>query len=428
MINLLFDCFDSSSNSHLLALRHYKSLKNTKVMLKGQDYENVADTLSIDGKTVIIKSLAKFVDDKGVTDENWMTKLETLLDSKPNSICTFKHIDLSEEGFDVAISSNEFNRFMLDIDLNLVASKIDVEVVETITVPNSLIAFNNNHIASIGGLDFRSSSYDFTAISIRSAINDGASQVIDLVVACNIKRYDERDKSAFIAAFFNDYRYKFKNSNITSSNIQGINLGNDGIKACTKHMPSLIDALKIKGKLSGQTVGVISYGASINHIDACWLSACDSLIGVDYMGTHKDLNFEFVVTDNMQAIEEFLDSGKTGRVACASFIEDRINGRMVHSKDSYDCVLLDAITKSDLSSINAIELAVFAGAEKILLFGFDNNLIEGKSHCSGIEAHGTGDVWSDSESTKKLFAYQKESILKIAKANKVRMIYITSLN
>jgi hypothetical protein len=59
----------------------------------------------------------------------------------------------------------------------------------------------------------------------------------------------------------------------------------------------------------------------------------------------------------------------------------------------------------DSIALTAVHFALFLNPEIVTLVGFDNKLIKSKSHSSKISQYDGGELWPDTENTKKRYAY-----------------------
>jgi hypothetical protein len=181
--------------------------------------------------------------------------------------------------------------------------------------------------------------------------------------------------------------------------------------------PELFSIYDLKGAAVGRSVAVIGPGASLDYVNFALINRHDIVIGVDYVGLLFDC--DYVITDSIHIISELRSKYSDQKFVVPVVLHDRQAGRPLAAAEllplSQQFEMAQsgvALTSADPPLCNfdnmvltAAHFALFLGPTAVTVFGCDNKIIGGKSHTSKIEYYDNGQIWPDSESTRRKFAF-----------------------
>lgn len=349
----------------------------------------------------------------------WLDQLRTICDINPKSIVCPVIYDL-----DTILWSTKPNRYRrpdLNLELDIVDGKNYHRPQSACITPYCFI-ISKELFDNLGGFDESYETCEDIEISLRNYFNGGDSIITDEVSIA--AEYVERsirdiDKAKIVETYFRQRK------NIFYDHIKQVNVGrikdrgytcSKETEYCNKFMPNL-NIYDLKDIAHNKNIGIVYPGASLDYIEDDYINTYDILISVDYAGLiYKS---DYVLTKSLKILNELREFYNEKSFVIPRLLEDIALGRHVSSEEVspssyyYDSLNLGdkvehirpPFANYDNISVTAIHLALFMRPRAITIFGYDDQLINGKSHTSRLEQYNNGMIYSDSEYTKRTMEF-----------------------
>lgn len=390
----------------LYEYHHYENVYQINKIIESLDSDNV----------VIIGNYAKFKPD-------WLQVVDETLKGDEKSLVTPIVYDLDHDLF--ASKEPKCKGFSIDYDLNI----INKAGHDSPIVSPRFFAAKTIRLKEIGLFDNGMEKYCTSTIelSIRNWLLGGSVKQCDCEIAvADIRQESEIDKARTInvcmgrrAGFFNIFRSKIDYGRIDET----IKLYDKKSRDIDWYFDTLLPELSNMHKLyaiaSEKDIAIVSTGSSIDLIDNREINSNEILIGVDYMASVYDC--DFIVTDSVDIVNDLRDVYPSRKFVLPIALENRLTGGKVPTEHIMSgSYLFDIKDQSDIkinikppfinfrsNTLSAIHLALFMKPKSIKLYGFDNNLINGRSHTTKIEYYGDGKLLPNTTATKNNYDYQE---------------------
>lgn len=376
-------------------------------------------------KLVFIKSGTKFSVD-------WLDPLVDALNEEPCAI-----VSPVIHGLDLNLwaSDNEkHERYGFRWDLDLLSRK-KTDRPESAVVSANCIAINKVWMLDIGLFDdgmVVGTGQDIE-LCVRNWLLGGYVYVIDESVIsvaaeidASIKSID--NKARIVEAWFKKYsKYFYAAKNLKPTDVNTgrldklLQLKDKQSKSIDWYfsnlLPELYGIYDFKNIGSKKRVIVIANGASLDYVDNGFINSFDILIGIDYTALLFDCDYVF--TESMSVLTDLRQKYHDKKFVLPTVLENRLIGNYAMTSSVItDCVQYERgemgfipysenppFINFDSIALVAAHFALFLNPESVTLVGFDNKLIKNKSHSSKISQYDGGELWPDTENTKKRYAY-----------------------
>ena len=335
-----------------------------------------------------------------------------------------------------AFEDNRWERFGWRWDLELY-NRTSFQVQETPAISSYCFAVTKEWFFSLGKFDsgMHDGYGEDVELSLRNWLFGGRCVVADDSIVASALRTDSSSKTInnltrIVEAWMPDYATYFHQARNLSQN--QINCGRiDNLLQLQKYQkksidwflsflqPELFGIYKLKGSAAGKSVAVIGTGVSVDMINPALINRHDIVIGVDYIGLL--FNCDFVVTDTAHVVVELRKNYNDEKMVLPVALENRAAGRydaatsIAPGAIQFELGQRGSVQESltlnppfcnfENSALAAVHFALYLNPEFVTLFGCDNKIISGKSHSANIEYYNGGTLWSDSDATRKKFAF-----------------------
>jgi hypothetical protein len=181
--------------------------------------------------------------------------------------------------------------------------------------------------------------------------------------------------------------------------------------------PELFGIHKLRKIASGKSLAIVAPGASADFIHKSAINRHDLVIGIDYIGMLYDC--DYVITDCLNVMSELEKKYQNHQFILPITMQNKMIGKYESANDAYpgsyifeqneygnvNIGLNSPFVDVGNISITAINIALFLNPSIINLYGFDNRLLNGKSHVSNDKYYDNGEIWPDSESTTNRYKF-----------------------
>jgi hypothetical protein len=187
-----------------------------------------------------------------------------------------------------------------------------------------------------------------------------------------------------------------------------------------KYMPELVNIYDLRNVGTGRTIAVVGPGPSIELFNPAIVYRHDLLIGVDYVGLlYKcdyvatfDVNVVLALRENYADNQFILPTALYNRrsLSFVSACEVAPKANICEMAEQGDLIssVHPPFINFDSSVLFATHVGLFLNASSVSVFGFDNKIINGKSHSVILDYYDDGAVWANNESTQNEFLkYEK---------------------
>lgn len=203
--------------------------------------------------------------------------------------------------------------------------------------------------------------------------------------------------------------------------------------------PELNGLYDLRGSAAGKTIAVVAPGPSLDCLNSAFVNRHDLVVGVDFAANL--FACDFIVTDAVHVVGEVRNKAGRARFVLPTVLANLHAGRW----EATSLVLPEAIQYElgqpgvgptgvdppfcnyENAVLSAIHFALFLRPKSITVFGFDNQIINGKSHTSRLEYYDNGEVWPDSEGTRRRFAVYERAFTELgqlARKNSISLIRV----
>lgn len=294
-----------------------------------------------------------------------------------------------------------------------------------------------------------------TEISIRNSLMGGANVICDsaqVSVDFEIDASPEtiNNKARIASVWFGKYSSRIANKlniDISQINIGKTNRLNALKEMCVHdinwwiktHIPECDQIYDLQNIALGKRIVIVAPGKSIDYIPNYYISDHDIIIGIDYAGLIYDC--DYVITDSVIVLAELKTKYKNDNFILPRELENRMAGAYIQTteiadiKYQFERLPKNAIPTSieppicdfDTNALTAIHMALFMRPKSITLVGQDNGLINGKSHTERSDFYNKGEIWPDTEATRRMYTFNEHclSILsRLASEQKIPLIRI----
>lgn len=330
--------------------------------------------------------------------------------------------------------NNHWSRFGWRWDLDL-HSRLKTQTKESPAISSYCMAISKGWFNDIGQFDsgMQDGYGEDIELSLRSWLFGGSCTVCDDSSIASAIRPDHGSRTIqnltrIIQAWMPNHSTDFK----LARNIGDIDCGRiDNLLQLQKYQkksvdwflkslqPDLLGVYRLRNSAYGKSVAIISPGVSIDMINPSLINRHDIIIGVDYMGMLYDC--DYIMTSTAHVIIELrkkyddekfvlpltINNRASGRYDSASAIApNSIQFELAHRDDEISKVGPPFCDYENMT-LTATHFALCLNPNDITIYGCDNKIIQGKSHSSRIEYYNNGEMFSDSDSTKRRFiAYE----------------------
>jgi len=259
-------------------------------------------------------------------------------------------------------------------------------------------------------------------LSINNGMNSGSNFVLNssVIAAPAVLSIPLDQRARIIEKWLPEYSKHFYSYNQTARNFGRSKAPqNKTVPSCdyiNKHLPELERLPRYYGSAANKSVAVIGCGPSIDTIDKSAILKHDIIIAADYMGTV--IESDFIVFDSLDVISTMQYKYPSHKYVCPTFLQDSLGHKPKKASDVFkDCLIFESDeSTAALSHIippffhhdtifnSAVHFAIFLRPKTIHLYGFDNKIVNGKSHASSVHYYNDGILWSESAATKNRFA------------------------
>lgn len=190
--------------------------------------------------------------------------------------------------------------------------------------------------------------------------------------------------------------------------------------------PELLGVYLLRNIAHGKRIAVVGDGPSLDYLNLSQINNHDIVIAVDYVGLLVDA--DYVVTNSVQVISELREKYPEQRFIVPYVLQHQMAGEYVFAGHVVPgAVQFEIGDVGVLRSVNppfcdfgscthmAVHFALFLGPRNISLFGCDNKIIEGKSHTSRLDYYNDGKIWTESEQTRRRFAFYDSGLDQLGK-------------
>lgn len=382
-------------------------------------WNKAASTIS-DGHLIFLRQTTKF-------SENWLTPIISALEADRDVI-----ISPSIYGLDTNLWSSDGSlvtsfgwRWNLKQYYRSSRSKYSP------SVSSMALAINKKWLVELGGFDDNMGPGDGESLelSIRCWLFGGSARTLkDSAISVsvtpnenlsNLARIVEVWFPGFASGFYQSRGIKPEDLEIGRlDNLHDLQekqqITGDGYLSA--QMPELLSVYALRGSASGKTVAVIGNGPSVDVINPAMIYRYDIIIAVDYVGSLFDC--DYVLTRNAEVLTQMMERYKDSQILLPTLVDSKTAGNLVDAKsiaqdalifeqaeENYPKIDLDPPFANFGSPVHpAVHFALFLGASSVTLFGCDNKIINGRSHSSKIKYYDGGELWTDSEATRRRFA------------------------
>lgn len=380
--------------------------------------------------------------------EGWMEELLALLDDK--SIVSPRIYML-----DTALWSSEpncYHNVSMRWDLEPYAKNGTHSGGKSPLLTSYCIALKRSWFDSLGRFDDgmlpgRGEDIEFT---LRNGLMGGSNKITQLSsVACDFEVDASpntiNNKARIAGVWLNRYAnrvYDSLNLDATAVKTGKINRLESLKEKClysidwwVKHnIPELDEIYNLRNIANGKRVAIVAPGASIDYINSSTITSNDIIIGIDYAGLLYDC--DYVMTDSVLILADLKTRYKSERFILPMELENRVAGSYVRTSDvtdvkyQYEKLPRNAIPSSaspplcdfDQVTLSAVHLSLFLNPKTTMIFGFENGLTGGRSHTTRSEFYNDGYIYEDTESTKKLYAFNNHCLDHLGKlANNLKI-------
>jgi len=188
--------------------------------------------------------------------------------------------------------------------------------------------------------------------------------------------------------------------------------------------PELLGVQALHGTAHGKRVAVVGDGPSLGYVTHAMVNNHDIVIGVDYIGGLFDC--DYVVSNSADVVAQL--EVPVNRLVVPYVLEQKLSGGFVVAAEAVPgAIQLEVGEIGEVGGVFppfcnfgnvtllALHFALFLGPSTITLFGCDNKIIDGKSHTNLVEQYDTGEMWTDSEQTRKRFSFYETGLSQLGK-------------
>lgn len=190
--------------------------------------------------------------------------------------------------------------------------------------------------------------------------------------------------------------------------------------------PELLGVHKLRGLAQGERIAIVGDGPSLDYINWSTINSHDLVIAIDYIGLLFDC--DFVVTESLDVVSELRAKYSDKQLIVPYVLEHKIAGEYVTATEAVPGAT--AFELGEIGQVNsefppfcnfgtcvhmALHLALFMQPRSISLFACDNKIIAGKSHTSRSEFYNGGEIWADSDHSRKRFSFYEVGVAQLSK-------------
>jgi hypothetical protein len=268
---------------------------------------------------------------------------------------------------------------------------------------------------------------DNICLSLKTWFAGGEVRVADdsqIGIVPEIDLGNNTNITRLVEAWFPEYSTYYNNiANQTHKNVGRINKLVQFMEGCERNakwwltnlQPELLEIYALHGTAHGKRIAVVGDGASLDYTNWSWINSHDILIATNFLGIQLDC--DYVVSNAVDVVEQL--NLPIDKIVVPYMLERHLfyqTDNLIAARDVIPgAIQLEIEETVEIQSIFppfcdfrnatllALQFALFLGPQSISLFGFDNKILGGKSHTSLIKQYSNGEIWSESEQSKKRF-------------------------
>lgn len=291
----------------------------------------------------------------------------------------------------------------------------------SVVTTSDILIISDMLFKKLNGFDELLEAGEITDLCIKSRLFGYSVEICDRVeVAINPDSgYDINSSARIVEKWFPKYSRLFydlygygSEFNVGKHNDCNLNISSGEL--LYYDIPELHGLGSLHNEFNGKTVAIVSDGPSLDLFRQEVYNNCDVLVGVDYAGLRYNCDYfttfdESILIDLKQySRSNFILPHKLLSTSSGKFVSARsssYDAMVLEYSDTYDGKIFKHGPFLSFGSpvLFAIHYSIYAGASKIILYGFDNKLVDGKSHMNSDKLN-YGQVFPDSDSTRNLFA------------------------